>query len=147
MVTLLSRCVNNLRKDRRAQRSPASQTLRPPQQALDAIALRDASTDMHPTRGTRIHPKGLESPPEGQTSHRDTGRIKAPFAGTICSTSFLRPLVFEHWRVAHSPECVEEGYCELRLNGVLGSSNCVYRSPMWGRDIPDTPRRTVPPPY
>src|ERR671921_471881 len=33
MVTLLSRYVNNLRKDRRAQRSAARQTLPPPQRA------------------------------------------------------------------------------------------------------------------
>src|SRR5215211_3111692 len=31
-------------------------------------------------------------------SHRGTGRIKAPFAGTICSTSFLKPPLFEHGR-------------------------------------------------
>src|SRR5918994_661281 len=55
----------------------------------------EISSDMHPTRRTRIHPKGLQSPLEGPTPHRDTGRIKAPFAGTICSTSFLKPLLFE----------------------------------------------------
>ena len=48
-------------------------------------------------------------------------QIRAPFAGTICSTSFLKPHLFEHWREAHSPECVEVEFCELRLNGVLGS--------------------------
>src|SRR5919112_28868 len=30
--------------------------------------------------------------------HSDTGRIKAPFAGTICSTSFSKLLLFEHGR-------------------------------------------------
>src|SRR5215208_2176989 len=40
MVTLLSRYVNNLRKDRRAERSAARQTLRPPQRALAAIPKR-----------------------------------------------------------------------------------------------------------
>src|SRR5215212_4890156 len=54
--------------------------------------------------------------------HREQGRIKAPFAGTICLTSFLQPLLFEHGREAHSPECVEGEFCELRLYGVLRSS-------------------------
>src|SRR5215212_6040264 len=40
IVTLLSRYVNNLRKDRRAERSAARQTLRPPQRALAAISKR-----------------------------------------------------------------------------------------------------------
>src|SRR5215211_3643105 len=40
MVTLLSRYVNNLRKDRRAERSATRQTLRPPQRALAAIPKR-----------------------------------------------------------------------------------------------------------
>src|SRR5919107_5720710 len=40
MVTLLSRYVNNLRKDRRAQRSAARQTLPPPQRALATIPKR-----------------------------------------------------------------------------------------------------------
>src|SRR5215207_7407487 len=70
---------------------------------------------MLPTSGTRIHPKGLQSPLEGRTPHRETGRIKAPFAGTICSTSFLKLLLFEHGREAHSPECVEGKFSEVEL--------------------------------
>ena len=59
------------------------------------------SSDMHPTRGTRIHPKGLQSPLEGHRHPTETqGQIRAPFAGTICSTSFLKPLLFEHGREA-----------------------------------------------
>src|ERR687896_432793 len=40
MVTLLSRYVNNLRKDRRAQRSAARQTLPPPQRTIAGIPKR-----------------------------------------------------------------------------------------------------------
>jgi hypothetical protein len=47
---------------------------------------------------------------ENGVRHHPTGRqglINAPFAGTICSTNFLKLLLFEHGREAHSPECVE----------------------------------------
>jgi hypothetical protein len=79
---------------------------------------------MYPTRGTRIHPKGLQSPLEGGPPHRETERIKAPFAGTICSTFFSKPLLFEHGRVAPSIKFVEGAHCELRLNGVLRRVMC-----------------------
>jgi hypothetical protein len=42
-------------------------------------------------------------------------RIKAPFAGRICSTPFLQPLLFEHGREAHSPKCVEGEFSEVRM--------------------------------
>jgi hypothetical protein len=50
-------------------------------------------------------------------------QIKAAFAGTICSTPFLKPFLFEHGREAHSPEFVEVEFSEvgLPLYGVLGS--------------------------
>src|SRR5215211_3498446 len=67
----------------------ARQTWRPPQPALDAIALRDASSDMHPTRRTRIHPKGLQSPLEGGPPHRETGANK----GSICRNNMLDSLL------------------------------------------------------
>src|ERR671910_396945 len=67
---------------------------------------------MHPTRGTRTHPKGLQSPLEVRPPHRDTRRVKAVFAGTTCSTSFLRSLLFEHWR---------EALKRVRGIGILGS--------------------------
>src|SRR5215208_7784865 len=41
------------------------------------------------------------------------GRIKAPFAGTICSTPFLKPLLFEHGR---------EALYRVRGRGILRSS-------------------------
>src|SRR5215208_7109341 len=66
---------------------------------------------MHPTRRTRIHPKGLQSPLEVRPTGRQ-GRIKAPFAGTICSTPFLKLLLFEHGR---------EALNRLRGRGILRS--------------------------
>src|SRR5918994_152034 len=100
MVTLLSRYVNNLRKDRRAQRSAARQTLPPPQRALATIPKRSLVICTPPdARGSILrdcnHLWRVRATP-----HRDTGRIKAPFAGTICSTSFLKTLLFEHGRGA-----------------------------------------------
>src|SRR5215212_8953701 len=99
MVTLLSRYVNNLRKDRRTERSATRQTLRPPQRALAAISKRSLVICTPPdARGSILrdcnhlwrvtHPTGRQ------------GRIKAPFAGTICSTPFLKLLLFEHGREA-----------------------------------------------
>jgi hypothetical protein len=43
------------------------------------------SRDMHSTRGTRIHPKGLRLPFEGDLPHRDTGANK----GSICRYDML----------------------------------------------------------
>src|SRR5919107_6162677 len=96
MITLLSRYVNNLRKDRRAQRSAARQTLPPPQRA-SGIPKRSLMICTPPeARGSILRDCNhlwRQGPP-----HRDAGRIKAPFAGTICSTSYLKPLLFEHGR-------------------------------------------------
>src|SRR5215217_3024456 len=74
---------------------------------------------MHPTRRTRIHPKGLQSPLEGQGPTGRQGRIKAPFAGTICATPFLKLLLFEHGR---------EALNRLRGRGILRSWTSVLRS-------------------
>jgi hypothetical protein len=110
----------------------ARQTLPPPQRTLATIVLRDVSSDMHPTRGTRIHPKGLRLPFEGDLPPRDTGRIKAPFAGTICSTPFLKPLLFEHrkgfiqpsaWKVLSANFALTEFY-EVRTSPVRWRVNC-----------------------
>jgi hypothetical protein len=49
-------------------------------------------------------------------------QIKAAFAGTICSTPFLKPFLFEHGREAHSPEFVEGEFRELRLVSVQNHS-------------------------
>src|SRR5829696_10234129 len=79
------------------------------------------SRNTYPTRRTRIHPKGQQAPLEGRAHPTGTrGRIKAPFAGTTCSTPFLKPLLFKHRREAHSPECVEGVFYEIRLGGILG---------------------------
>src|SRR5215217_6811211 len=42
---------------------------------------------MHPARGTRIPPKGLQSPLEGRAPHRDTG----PYKGPICRENAYPP--------------------------------------------------------
>jgi len=44
IVTLLSRCANNLRKDRRAERSAARQTLPPPQPEIPSSSTKTSST-------------------------------------------------------------------------------------------------------
>src|SRR5215212_912284 len=102
MVTLLSRYANNLRKDRRAERSPARQTLRPAQRTLAAIPKRYLVICTPPeARGSILrdcnHLWRVGHATEIQ------GRIKAPFAGTICSTPFLKSLLFEHGREALQP--------------------------------------------
>jgi hypothetical protein len=56
----------------------------------------EITRDMHPTRRTRIHPKGLQSPLQGRLLHRGAETNK----GSICRynmlDSFSRPLLFEH---------------------------------------------------
>src|SRR5215216_5685870 len=113
MVTLLSRYVNNLRKDRRTERSAARQTLRPPQRALAAIPKRSLLICTPPDARGSI----LRDCNQLWRAGRPTGtqgRIKAPFAVTIYSAPFLKPLHFEHWREAHSPEYVEGKFSEVR---------------------------------
>src|SRR5215204_4137977 len=101
------------------------------------------SRDRHPTRGTRIHSKGLQSPLEAGPHPTGTqGQIKAPFAGTICSTSFSKPLLFKHWREAHSTKCVEGKFCELRHNGVLGSC-CPWTASLSAAMLSTTYQRTL----
>src|SRR5215212_11163595 len=110
MVTLLSRYVNNLRKDRRTERSAARQTLRPPQRALAAISKRSLVICTPPdARGSILRDCNhlWRARPTGRQ-----GRIKAPFAGTICSTPFLKLLLFEHGR---------EALNRLRGRGILRS--------------------------
>jgi hypothetical protein len=70
---------------------------------------------MHPTRGTRIHPKELHSPLEGQPPHGETGANSGSICRKRCSTSFLKPLFFEHGREAHSTKCVEGASQEISL--------------------------------
>src|SRR5688572_30504303 len=72
---------------------------------------------MHPTRGTRIHPKGVQSPLEGRQPHRDTGANK----GSICRYNMLDSLLKASplrarerdpqpsaWKV-HSPKLIPVG--------------------------------------
>src|ERR687897_381950 len=84
---------------------------------------------MHHTRGTRIRSEGLQSPLEVTPPHRETWANKGSICGYNMLDPFLRPLLFEHWREAHSPDCVEGKFSELRRAGVLG-----------GR-LPNRPRR------
>src|SRR5215217_6072791 len=83
MVTLLSRYVNNLRKDRRAERSAARQTLRPPQRALTAIPKGSLVICTPPdARGSLLRDcDHLWRVPGHPTETQ--GRIKAPFAGKM----------------------------------------------------------------
>src|SRR5215217_263910 len=100
MVTLLSRYVNNLRKDRRAERSAARQTLPPPQPTLAASPKRSLVICTPPdARGSILRDCNhlWRVPPRGHPTGRQ-GRIKAPFAGTTCSIPFLTSLHFEHGR-------------------------------------------------
>src|SRR5215208_3559920 len=83
---------------------------------------------MHPTRGTRIHPKGLQSPLGAGHPTGTQEQIKAPFAGTICSISFLKIHLFEHGREAHSPECVEGEFSEV---GFSSGGLCVRHTLSW----------------
>jgi hypothetical protein len=84
MVTLLSRYVNNLRKDRRAQRSPARQTLRPPQRALAAIPKRSLVICTPPeARGSIL--KDCDHLWRAGGPHRETGANK----GSICRYNML----------------------------------------------------------
>src|SRR5215212_4764613 len=134
MVTLLSRYVNNLRKDRRAERSPARQTSCPPQRALAAIPKRSLVICTLPdARGSLL--RDCDHLWRAGAPYGRQGRIKAPFAGTICSTSFLKPLLFEHWREAHSTKCVDGVFCELRVYEALRSSRGHVASPA-GRKRP-----------
>src|SRR5215218_9092790 len=96
MVTLLSRYVNNLRKDRRAERSAARQTLLPPQRASGIPKRWIVICTPPDAQGSILRDCNYlwrtYNPPQRE------GRIKAPFAATTCSTPFLKPLLFEHVR-------------------------------------------------
>src|SRR5215211_1638014 len=85
----------------------ARQTLPPPQPTLGGISKRCLVICTPPdARGSILRDcNHLWSPP-----HRDIRRINAPFAGTICSTPFLKSLLFEHGGGAHSTKCVERLY-------------------------------------
>ena len=67
---------------------------------------------MHPTRRTRIPPKGLRSPLEGsRPPHRDTG----PYKGPICREN-ARPLLKGHLLFEHGSGPLKQrpGYGVLR---------------------------------
>jgi hypothetical protein len=111
------------------------QTLRLPQHTLAGIPPKRSLVICIPpeARGSLLrdcnHLWRVGHPTERQ------GRIKAPFAGTIYSTSFLKPLLFEHWREAHSTKCVDGVFCELRVYEALRSSRGHVASPA-GRKRP-----------
>src|SRR5215203_5378538 len=84
MVTLLSRYVNNLRKDRRAERSPARQTLPPPQRTLAGILKRSLLICTPPeARGFIL--RDCNHLWKVRPPHRDTGANK----GSICRYNML----------------------------------------------------------
>jgi hypothetical protein len=76
------------------------------------------------------------------------GRIKAPFAGTTCSTSFLKPLLFEHGRGPFT-RVRGRGSAKLdfRFTEFYKVATVFIRLPCGERYIADTRRRTVPPLY
>src|SRR5215212_3089777 len=124
MVTLLSRYVNNLRKDRRAERSAARQTLRPPQRALTGLPKRSLVICTPPeARGSILrdcnHLWRVRPP------HRDTWANR----GSICSynklVSLLKASPLRAQAGAYTTKCVEGLFCEvgLPLYGVLRSSH------------------------
>jgi hypothetical protein len=88
------------------------------------------SRDMHPTRGTRIPSKGLQSPLEGRVPRRDTGANK----GSICRYNMLDSLLKASplralerspqpsaWKVNSANFACTE-FSEGRLLGVLSNS-------------------------
>src|SRR5215218_6914013 len=117
MVTLLSRYVNNLRKDRRAERSATRQTLRPPQRALAGIPKRSPVICTPPeARGSIL--RDCNHLWKVRPPHRDTGANK----GSICRYDmldpFLKPLLFEHGRETLNRV---RGRCSLRTSPVRSS--------------------------
>src|SRR5215216_4694000 len=86
------------------------------------------STYMHPTRGTRIHPKGLQSPLEGlRLPHRETGANK----GSICTYKMLDSLLN-----ASPLRARERGpFNRLRGRGILRSSAVVSTSRKPAADV------------
>ncbi len=87
---------------------------------------------MHPTRRTRVHPKGLQSPLEGRPPHRDTGANKGAICRYNMLDTFSRPLLFEHrkrligasaWKV-----CSANYFALLGLGGKAIRTRKKYRN-------------------
>src|SRR5215208_3317465 len=115
MVTLLCRCVNNLRKDRRAERSAARQTLPPPQRALAAIPKRSLVICTPPdARGSILrncnHLWRVPAAP-----HRDTGANK----GSICRNDILDFLL----KASPLRALERSPFTRVRGRGILRSSH------------------------
>src|SRR5215217_3506072 len=94
MVTLLSRYANNLRKDRRAERSPARQTLRPPQRTLAAIPKRSLVIYTPPeARGSILRDCNhlwRHRPPHGETGANKGSICRYNMFGSLLKDSPLR---------------------------------------------------------
>jgi Universal stress protein family len=56
----------------------------------------EISSDMHPTRGTRIHPKGLQSPLEGPDTPQRHRANKGSICGENAPSLLKASLLFEH---------------------------------------------------
>src|SRR5215210_7189972 len=79
------------------------------------------SSDLHPTKRTRIYPKGLQSPLEqSSTLQRQIGANNGSLCRYICSTLFIKPLLFEHGREKPIQPSAWEGYSPKFAVGIVG---------------------------
>src|SRR5215212_4787747 len=112
IVTLLSRYVNNLRKDRRAERSAARQTLLPPQRASGIPKRWIVICTPPDARGSILRDCNYlwRTYPAGRGANK----------GSLCSYNMLdsvlkaSPLRTRE-REAHPTKCVEGFFSEVRL--------------------------------
>ena len=71
------------------------------------------SSCIHPTRGTRIHPKGLQSPLEGPASAGRQEQIRLRLQEEMLDILPEVPLLFEHGSETYCSNSVADVICEL----------------------------------